>query len=242
MSSGALQLGGQGVAVPGLFAWADTTMRPATRIIAQKLGLTLKIDANGRPAVTVDDSDVALIDVALAAARHTLGAYSAQATIAPKLRVIVPASAEQSLVDELRALFTPASTTLEITDDLAVLGAHHPSCIVIAVTDVETRVGRVTRGKTIAHVALRDSGLIDADELVVSATGRALIKEHGIDVDDDASLRIALHKQVELGRKAGDESFDVSIAGAQVSVDAALTERALYPVAARIALAISEPR
>jgi hypothetical protein len=146
------------------------------------------------------------------------------------------------VVEELRALFTPASSMLQLVDDLAVLGsrAPHGGAIIVAVTSVETRVGLVAAGITKSHIALRDSGLIDADSLVVTATGRALMKEHGIDIDDDASLRAALITQVELGRRAGDANFDVSIAGATVEVSSALVDQAVYPVAARIALAVEE--
>ena len=239
MTGNTLAIGGDGLAVPGLFAWADTRRTARVQLFANKLGLTLVADDEGRPALAVQGTPVALTEIAAAAARHTLQAYADHIAKAPVFRVILPASRSAAIDAELRAAFD-RNESLEFVDDMVALAGRvsQDNAAVIAVSGVETRVGRVRDGRRDAYVAAGDCGIWDADAAVQVATARALLKEHGIDVDDDPSLRQALAKQVELARNAEDTEFEVSIAGAQVTIDAATLERALFPIAARIAVAV----
>ncbi len=239
MNGSTLAIGGEGLAVPGLFAWADTRRSARVQLFASKLGLTLVTDDNWRPALEVQGTPVALTEIAAAAARHTLQAYVEHIAKAPLFRVILPASRSAAIDAELRAAFD-RTESLEFVDDIVALAGRvsQENAAVIAVSGVETRVGRVRNGRRDAYVAAADCGLWDADAAVQAATARALLKEHGIDVDDDPSLRQALAKQVELARNADDAEFEVSIAGATVTMDAAALDRALFPIAARIAVAV----
>jgi hypothetical protein len=239
MNGSTLAIGGEGLAVPGLFAWADTHRSARVQLFANKLGLTLVADENGRPALAVQGTPVALTEIAAAAARHTLQAYADHITQAPVFRVILPASRSAAIDAALRAAFD-RNDNLEFVDDIVALATRvsQENAVVIAVSGVETRVGRVRDGRRDAYVSAGDCGLWDADAAVQVATARALLKEHGIDVDDDPSLRQALVKQVELARSAEDTEFEVSIAGASVTMDSAVLERTLFPIAARIAVAV----
>ncbi|HSI03639.1 MAG: TIGR02266 family protein [Myxococcota bacterium] len=239
MTDSTLAIGGDGLAVPGLFAWADTRRSARVQLFANKLGLTLVADDNGRPALAVQGTPVALTEIAAAAARHTLQAYADHIGRAPVFRVILPASRSAAIDAELRAAFD-RNDSLEFVDDIVALAARvsQDNAVVIAVSGVETRVGRVRDGRRDAYVAAGDCGIWDADAAVQAATARTLLKDHGIDVDDDPSLRQALAKQVELARNAEDSDFEVSIAGASVTMDAAAIDRALFPLAARIAVAV----
>jgi uncharacterized protein (TIGR02266 family) len=195
MNGSTLAIGGEGLAVPGLFAWADTHRSARVQLFANKLGLTLVADENGRPALAVQGTPVALTEIAAAAARHTLQAYADHITQAPVFRVILPASRSAAIDAALRAAFD-RNDNLEFVDDIVALATRvsQENAVVIAVSGVETRVGRVRDGRRDAYVSAGDCGLWDADAAVQVATARALLKEHGIDVDDDPSLRQALVK------------------------------------------------
>lgn len=234
-----LAIGGEGLAVPGLFAWADTRRSARVQMFAHKLGLELVSDDKGRPALAVSGTPVALTDIAAAAARHTLQAYADQLSRAPVFRVIMPASRSAAIDTELRAAFDK-NDALEFVDDIVALASRvsQENAVVIAVSSVETRVGRVRGGRRESYVAAGDCGIWDTDTCIAQASARLLLKEHGIDVDDDPSLRQTLAKQVEAARLAENGAFEVSIAGASVTVDEAAIDRALFPIASRIAVAI----
>lgn len=236
VNGGTLAIGGDGIAVPGLFAWADDRRSARVQVLARKLGLTLVADAKGRPALEVGGNHLALTDIALAAARHTMQAYAEAIAGASVLRVVLPASRSETLVQELNNTLG-GSTRLDFVDDLTALAGRSSSrdAVIIAMSAVETRIGRITSGSVGAQLTLIDCGIWDCDQAVQQATARALVKEHGIDVDDDPSLRQALAKQIELGRLSESGDLDVSIAGAPVTIDEAAIEQALYPITARIA-------
>ncbi len=239
MTSGTLAIGSEGLAVPGLFAWADTRRSARVQLFASKLGLSLVADEQGRPALAVHGTPVALTEIAAAAARHTLQAYADHAGRAPSFRVILPVSRSAAIDAELRATFARYDS-LQLVDDVVALASRvsQDNAVVIGVSAVETRIGLVRDGRRETHVAAGDCGIWDADAAVQVATAKALLKEHGIDVDDDPSLRQALAKQVELARNAEDSELEVNIAGASVTMDTAALDRALFPIAARIAVAV----
>ena len=239
MNGTTLAIGGDGLAVPGLFAWADTRRSARVQMFAQKLGLELVADDEGRPALAVAGTPVALTDIAAAAARHTLQAYAGQVGKAPVFRVILPVSRSAAIDAELRAAFDK-NDALELVDDIVALASRvsQDNAVIIAVSSVETRVGRVRGGRRESFVSAGDCGIWDADACVAQTAARLLLKEHGIDVDDDPSLRQTLAKQVEAARQVENGAFEVSIAGASVTIDEATIDRALFPIAARIAVAI----
>jgi uncharacterized protein (TIGR02266 family) len=224
---------GQAAGVPtrALYAWADTKPSLRTRLAAEAYGLTLTHDPSGRPMVNVEGTSLALIDLALAAMKYTLDAYREQLAKTSSFRIIVPATISASVRAELTALAKNA----QLIDDVALLAGGRDNALVIAFTDFETRIARVS-GQTVTQLQVSD-GLADLDTLVCQATARALLKEHGIDTDDDPSLRDALFKQVHLARKDSAVDWDVSIAGASITMSQDAVLKALEPALRRIALA-----
>ncbi|MBC7794459.1 MAG: TIGR02266 family protein [Clostridia bacterium] len=240
---GRLVLGQTGIAVRSLYAWADEKTTLRNLLAVESCGLTLARDASGRPIINIDGSSIALTDLAVAAAKYTIDAYREQLGVTPNFRVIVPATIAMPLRAELTALASDASSTAQMVDDVVAIAdaAKRVEAIVIAVSEFETRIACVS-GRRTTHLATAD-GLGDIDTLVCQATARALLKEHGIDADDDPSLRESLAKQVHLARKDGDGSaWHVSIAGASVTMTADAIGRAIEPAMRRIATTVDAMR
>lgn len=243
INDGKLMLGQSGTATRALYAWADTKTTLRNRLAAETYGLALTRDQAGRPMVSIEGTSVALIDLAVAAAKYTIDAYREQLASTPVFRIVVPATMSAAVRSELKGLALSASANAQLTDDVVTLAAvaRQDEAVVISMSDFETRIGRVS-GSTTTQVVTAD-GLAEIDQLVAQATARALLKEHGIDADDDPSLREALDTQVRLARKDGSgNDWHVSIAGASVTMTQAEIAKAVEPALRRIAIAADAVR
>ena len=153
---------------------------------------------------------------------------------------------------------TPGAVVAALEERLAMLGVDEPRVIseaevalkaggvslapgeqamVLAIGLLETRVALVEADSPPHHVlASLTAGLWQADKLVAERAAVSFLREHEIDVEDDPSLREGLADQVTHSRREADATL--TIAGAQVFLDAATLARFVAPINERLVLLV----
>lgn len=244
----ALQLGRDGAWLPALLSWCqDAWPAPRALAAARRLGLTLAPTDDGRAGLRLGPSVVALTDILTKAARALAHAYQEASRDASSTVAVVPSSAVPPMLNLVRRTLGEAQlkSVRVVPDALAVLSsvglnlAGGQFALVVQVTLLETRVALIGAGERLHGTrALCDASLWDADDLLCHRAGVALLREHGIDVNDDVELRQSLMTQVrELRRNhVGDAAWELSLAGGLVQLPVAALSEWTAPASERVAV------
>ncbi|MFC1609626.1 PilZ domain-containing protein [Myxococcota bacterium] len=242
---GALQADDAGMQVTGLLTWIGATRPSAYALVAaRRLGITLSQEG-GQTVMTLEDATVPVWDAVDALIDKLVEPISA----APPtdVTVVVPTSASDTALEMLRDrlivdgvervhLMTDAAAALSASDMTL---ATDQLALVVHVCVGETRVALV-RGpdEVIASHCAPDLGLSDIDRALAERATVAFLREHELDVDDDPSLKDHLVKQITVNRRetAADQDWEITVAGAPVTVEPPTLGEWLAPLNERVAL------
>ncbi|MEO1174961.1 MAG: hypothetical protein AAFX94_23340, partial [Myxococcota bacterium] len=245
-SSGSLVKSG-GEWLPSLLAWFEPVgPAPRARAMGRRLGWSIE-NGNAGIAVRVGSEPVPVRDVLRRTLEEATRPHREQSSEIDETVVVIPAltnSAARRLVTQMLSELGVDNPVL-LTDAEAVLGsvgldlAFGEQAVVVQVTLFETRVTLFEGPDQVRGFRCAiDAGLWQGDETLSREASVALLREHGIDADDDDELRSSLRDQVQRLRRqhVGDGPWSVSIAGATVEATPADVARWCSRLSERIAL------
>lgn len=229
-SSGSLVKSG-GEWLPSLLAWFEPAgAAPRARAMGNRLGWSIERASDGL-AVRVGSEPVLIRDVLKHTLEEATRPHREQNSEIKETVVVVPAvtsSASRRLVTQMLNDLGVDAPTL-VSDAEAVLGSvgldleFGEQAVVVQVTLFETRVTLVEGPDQVRGFrSAIDAGLWEGDHTLSREASVALLREHGIDVNDDEDLQSALRDQMQRLRRqhVGDGPWSINIAGATVEASA----------------------
>ena len=225
-----LRVGDAGAMCPTLASWLGRRWPyAAAASTARQVGLKLAESESGGIGLELGGGTVIAVEQAADRAIESLVA-PILGSLPPDLStlIMVPASNVKGATEALCAAIPHDHLgTLHVVPEAPALRAQGRLQIpddgyglVVHISLLETHVTLLSGAARILDAAcLPDVGLWQTDELLLQHAGYALLREHGIDAEDDASLRNSLRGLIRR-RRRDDETppWDLELAGAHILV------------------------
>ena len=230
--------------LPGLISLVGRSFpSPYVSAFARRFGLPLVRSPDGGVAVTIDDVVVPVRDALMACLG---GLLAPLADLSLPAVVILPTGAK----DAARAYLEEAlpmlgldnaklcSDAQALFESCASETAPDAHLLTVDVGLLEARIALVQGGTVRATLSSLEAGLTAADGLLADHAAVLLLREHGLDIEDNQSLKSALLAQIaELRRQPGASEWKLSLAGSSLVIDAATVEAWSLPLHERVTLA-----
>lgn len=226
--------------LPGLLSWMEPE---APSRLAQIIGRRAGWESSTQRAIDGCALDFnGYLDIAIEAllAPTLEGASLVNRTVA-----VVPAHRIATFAPILRRKLEALGFRPEIVSDAAALAqslqlvpAAGETLLTVQVNAHDCRIALLSEGGAVVAAAVDyHACLYEADDAVTKLAAWELLREYEMAADDDPSLRSSLLAQVTALRRdhAGDGSWEVTLAGAPVSLDIQTVAACCAPVSEKLA-------